>query len=97
VRRQIRAVRKRTDRPFGVGVNPGFPDSAEVLTVALEERVAAVTCSFADPGPMIATAHAAGVQVLAQVQTIERAMRAAHLGADVIAAQGTDAGGHCGL
>lgn len=97
VRRQIRAVRERTDRPFGVGVNPGFPDSAEVLAVALEERVAAVTCSFADPGPMIAAAHAAGVKVLAQVQTIERAVRAAHLGADVIAAQGTDAGGHCGL
>jgi nitronate monooxygenase len=97
VRRQIRAVRERTDRPFGVGVNPGFPDSAEVLAVALEERVAAVTCSFADPGPMIAAAHAAGVKVLAQVQTIERAVRAAHLGADVIAAQGTDAGGHGGL
>jgi nitronate monooxygenase len=97
VRRQIRAVRERTDRPFGVGVNPGFPDSAEVLAVALEEQVAAVTCSFADPGPMIAAAHAAGVKVLAQVQTIERAVRAAQLGADVIAAQGTDAGGHCGL
>jgi nitronate monooxygenase len=97
VRRQIRAVRERTDRPFGVGVNPGFPDSAEILTVALEERVAAVTCSFADPGPMIAAAHAAGVKVLVQVQTIERAVRAAHLGAAVITAQGTDAGGHCGL
>lgn len=97
VRRQIRAVRERTDRPFGVGVNPGFPDSAEVLAVALEERVAAVTCSFADPGPMIAAAHAAGLKVLAQVQTIARAERAARDGADVIAAQGTDAGGHGGL
>jgi nitronate monooxygenase len=37
------------------------------------------------------------VKVLVQVQTIERALRAAHLGADVIAAQGTDAGGHGGL
>lgn len=97
VRRQIRAVRERTSRPFGVGIVPGFPGSAEVLAVALEERVAAVTCSFADPDPIIAAAHAAGVKVLAQVQTIERALRAAHLGADVIAAQGTDAGGHGGL
>ncbi|MFN8662801.1 MAG: nitronate monooxygenase [Thermomicrobiales bacterium] len=97
VRRQIRAVRERTDRPFGVGIVPGFPGSADVLAVALEEQVAAVTCSFADPEPVIAAAHAAGVKVLAQVQTLERATRAARAGADVITAQGTDAGGHCGL
>jgi len=96
LRAQIRAVRERTDRPFGVGFISSAPGLEDVLQVALDERVAAVSHSFSDPTPYVAAAHAAGVKVLAQVQTVARAAVAARAGVDVITAQGTEAGGHTG-
>ena len=96
LRGQIRAVRERTDRPFGVGFISSYPGLEELVRVALEERVAAVSHSFADPTPYVEAAHAAGVKVLAQVQTVAQAVTATRAGVDVIAAQGTEAGGHTG-
>jgi nitronate monooxygenase len=96
LREQIRAVRERTDRPFGVGFISSFPGLEQLVQVALEEKVAAVAHSFADPTPFVAAAHAAGVKVLVQVQTVAQAITAVRAGADVIAAQGTEAGGHTG-
>jgi nitronate monooxygenase len=96
LRAEIRAARERTDRPFGVGFISSFPGLEELLQVALEERVAAVAHSFADPTPYVAAAHEAGVRVLAQVQTVAQAETAARAGVDVLAAQGTEAGGHTG-
>jgi len=96
LREQIRLVRARTDRPFGVGFISSAPDTDALMMVALEERVAAIGHSFADPTPYVAPAHAAGVKVLAQVQTVAQAARAARAGVDVIAAQGSEAGGHTG-
>ena len=96
LRAQIRAVRARTDRPFGVGFISSFPGTDDLVRVALDERVAAINHSFADPTPYVAPAHAAGVRVFAQVQTVAQASRAARAGVDVVIAQGTEAGGHTG-
>ncbi len=96
LRGQIRAVRERTNRPFGVGFISSFPGLDELVHVALEERVAAIAHSFADPTPYVTAAHDAGIKVLAQVQTVAQAMVAAKAGVDVLAAQGTEAGGHTG-
>lgn len=96
LRAQIRAARERTDRPFGVGFISSFPGMEAPLRVALEERVAAVAHSFADPTPYVTAARAAGVRVLAQVQTVEQAEAAVRAGVDIIAAQGSEAGGHTG-
>jgi nitronate monooxygenase len=96
LREQIRIARSLTARPFGVGFISSFPDTVELAQVALEEGVAAINHSFADPTPFIAPAHAAGVKIFVQVQTLKQAERAAHAGADVIIAQGGEAGGHAG-
>ncbi len=96
LRAEIRAVRALTDRPFGVGFISSFPSLDELVQVALEERVAAIGHSFADPTPYVAIAHAAGIKVFAQVQTVAQARVAARAGVDLIAAQGTEAGGHTG-
>lgn len=96
LREQIQIARSRTSRPFGVGFISSFPDTAELAQVALEEGVAAINHSFADPTPFIASAHAAGVKIFVQVQTLKQALRAARAGADVIVAQGGEAGGHAG-
>ncbi len=67
-----------------------------LLQVALEERVAAVAHSFTDPTPYVTATRAAGVRVLAQVQTVAQAEVAVRAGVDIIAAQGSEAGGHTG-
>jgi nitronate monooxygenase len=96
LRTQIRATRALTDRPFGVGFISSFAGIDDLIQVALDEQVAAINHSFADPAPYVAAAHAAGVKVFAQVQTVAQAQRAAHAGVDVLIAQGTEAGGHTG-
>ena len=96
LREQIHVARSLTSRPFGVGFISSFPDTAELARVALDEGVAAINHSFADPTPYVAPAHAAGVKVFVQVQTLNQAISAAHAGADVIIAQGGEAGGHAG-
>ncbi len=96
LREQIRIARSLTSRPFGVGFISSFPDTEELSRVALDEGVAAINHSFADPAPFVAPAHTAGAKVFAQVQTLTQAIRAARAGVDVIIAQGGEAGGHAG-
>ena len=96
LREQIRAVRALTDRPFGVGMVLSWPGADALTEVALAEGVAAVAYSFGDPAPYIRRAHAAGMKVLVQEQTVAAARSAAAAGADVVAAQGTEGGGHTG-
>jgi nitronate monooxygenase len=97
LRAQIRAAREQTSRSFGVGFISSFPDADLLVDVALEERVGAINHSFADPAPYVAAAHAAGVKVFVQVQTVAQATAAANAGVDLIIAQGTEAGGHTGM
>jgi nitronate monooxygenase len=96
LREQIRLVRERTDRPFGVGFISSSPDAPALVKIALEERVTAISHSFADPTPYVAAAHAAGIKVIAQVQTVAGAVAAVRAKVDIITAQGTEAGGHTG-
>lgn len=96
LREQIRATRARTSRPFGVGFISSFPDIDDLIQVALDERVAAINHSFADPTPYVAAAHARGIKLFAQVQSVAQAIRAARAGVDLIIAQGGEAGGHTG-
>src|SRR5260370_28084734 len=49
LREQIRKLRNLTSKPFGVGFISSFPGLSEFVRVALEERVVAVSHSFADP------------------------------------------------
>ncbi len=96
LRGQIRAVRERTDKPFGVGFISSRPNVGELTAVAIAERVPVIGHSFADPTPYVAAIHAAGLLMIAQVQTVALARTAAAAGVDIIVAQGTEAGGHTG-
>nr|MDQ6906577.1 nitronate monooxygenase [Chloroflexota bacterium] len=69
---------------------------AELTAVAIAERVPVIGHSFADPTPYVAAIHAAGLLMIAQVQTVALARTAAAAGVDIIVAQGTEAGGHTG-
>ena len=66
----------------------------ELLDQALTHAPAAVMLSFGDPAPFAPSIKAAGAKLVCQVQTLAHAARAAEAGADVIVAQGGEAGGH---
>src|SRR5215213_2381667 len=66
------------------------------LDVALDARPEAIMLSFGDPTPFTGRIKQAGCKIICQVQTLEQAKKAADAGADVIIAQGRDAGGHSG-
>ena len=68
--------------------NPGL------LTNVLAKQPQAVFLSFADPKPFADEIHDSGTPLICQVQTLEYAKRAVDCGAQVIVAQGSEAGGH---
>lgn len=97
IAREIAAVRRRTDRPFGVNLIPFATEPkllADELAACLDAAVPAM-CFFWDVYPaVIDRAKKAGCQVLHQVGSLEDALEAEAAGADVIIAQGVEAGGH---
>lgn len=64
------------------------------LDLMLEHAPKAMFLSFGDPGPFAPAIAAAGIPLICQVQTLRDAKNAAQIGADVIVAQGAEAGGH---
>src|SRR5207237_5537708 len=52
--------------------------------------------SFGDPRPLVHSIKTAGCKLICQVQTVDDARLARDAGADIIVAQGTEAGGHGG-
>lgn len=97
LRNEIRTTKQATDRPFGVGfithLLPVFPG---LFDIALEEKVPVLAFSFADPAQFTAKAKGAGAKVICQVQSMKHAREAVAAGADVLVAQGNEAGGHTG-
>jgi nitronate monooxygenase len=97
IRAEIATIRATTDRPFAVGfITPFLSFTGPLFEATLEERPAAVALSFADPQPWLTQAKDAGARVMCQVQNYQDAEMAIAAGADVLVAQGTEAGGHTG-
>ena len=93
LRQQIHRLRSLTASPFGVNFVLHFPHH-EGIQVCIEERIAALSFFWGDPDEFIPAAHAAGIAVVHQVGSVKAAIRAKEAGADVIIAQGSEAGGH---
>ena len=68
--------------------------SPELLDETLDRRPIAVMLSFGDLQPFAERVHAAGLPVIAQAQTLEQARQALDAGAEIVVAQGGEAGGH---
>lgn len=66
----------------------------ELLDLALEHRPRAIFLSFGNPAPLAASIKDADVPLICQVQTRRDAEHAIGCGADVLVAQGAEAGGH---
>lgn len=95
IARELSLLRTLTRRPWGIGFIT-WSLQRKVLTAALEHEPAAVMLSFGDPRPFARRIKDAGCRLVCQVQDLAGARSARRAGADVIVAQGTEAGGHAG-
>src|SRR5512144_2837968 len=81
--------------PFGIGfITWSLAKQPALLDIALEAAPRAIMLSFGDPQPFAQRIKSAGARLICQVQDEAMARQALDAGADVLIAQGTEAGGH---
>lgn len=81
--------------PFGIGfITWSLARRPELLDIALAAKPSAVMLSFGDPAPFAPRIKAARARLICQVQDEAMARQALEAGADILIAQGTEAGGH---
>jgi nitronate monooxygenase/enoyl-[acyl-carrier protein] reductase II len=94
IKRDIDEVRELTDL---YAVNYIVPTlDADAFRYTLRARPAVISFALGDPGDLVRQAHDVGAQAMVQVTTVAQAIEAAQRGADVIIAQGGEAGGYGG-
>jgi enoyl-[acyl-carrier protein] reductase II len=110
LRKEIRKVKDRTDKPFGVDIlfatygRPSADARIEEFTdevrkqidIVFEEGVPILASGLGNPAPVVPRAHEAGMKVISLVGNTKNAKRVAAGGVDIIVAQGYDGGGHTG-
>lgn len=96
VREQIRKVKERTEKPFGVNIMLMSPYADEVAKVVAEEGVKVVTTGAGNPEKYMKLWKNAGIKVIPVVASVALAKRMERCGADAVVAEGSEAGGHIG-
>ena len=93
MRTELSMARDGTSRPWGVGLIT-WHATQEVVELALGYEPHAFMLSFGDPRPFVSAIKEAGCTLICQVQDVEDGRAATAAGAEIIVAQGTEAGGH---
>src|SRR5262245_10962219 len=97
IREQMREVRRRTDKPFGVDLLAALPEQMlAAIDVILAEGASAFVAGLGVPERVVERCHARGVRVMSLCGKVSHALHAERAGCDVVVAQGTEAGGHTG-
>ena len=97
--REIAAIHERTDKPFGIN-HLLFQVKEDLYAVTLRARPTLVAFAWARKEQNLRDyfqrAHDAGAKVMHMASEVPEALRAAEAGADILVAQGSEAGGHVG-
>jgi nitronate monooxygenase len=93
--RECDLARAGTSKPWGIGFLT-WAIGTQAVEAAIERSPAAIMLSFGDPAPFAETIRAADIPLMVQVTTMDEARRALEVGANIIVAQGSEAGGHGG-
>jgi len=97
LRREIHKTRELTDKPFAVDLLAPIPDMIRPqMRVLFEEGVRVFVAGLAVPRDFIADMHERGMTVIVMIGRVRHAVKSEEAGADIVAAQGTEAGGHTG-
>jgi nitronate monooxygenase len=89
----VGAALKLTDKPFSVNVRSDLNPLLHV-TAALESGARLIHLFWGDPSPCSAAIHRAGAKLLCTVANADESKQALDAGADILIAQGWEAGGH---
>ncbi len=94
---EIRAVRARTERPFGVDLLTAAPGNlVEQVRQLIDEGASVFVAGLGVPSEAVELCHRNGVLVANMCGKVAHARRAVDAGCDLVVAQGTEAGGHTG-
>ena len=86
---------KRFSGAFGIGfITWSLAKQPELLDIALAAKPRAIMLSFGDPKPFAARIKSSGALLIFQAQDEAMALQAIDAGANILIAQGTEAGGH---
>lgn len=96
VRAEIRKAKELTDKPFGVNIMLLSENAEEVAKLVCEEGVKVVTTGAGNPGKYIEMWKNNGIKVIPVVASTALAKRMERNGADMVIAEGCEAGGHIG-
>lgn len=89
------AFREAGNARVGCGfITWALAEQPELLGQVLEHNPKAICLSFGDPMPFVDQIRAAGSMLICQVTDISSARQALDVNADIIVAQGAEAGGH---
>jgi nitronate monooxygenase len=93
----LRGIRSRLGLPEAPAPGGEFVSVAEGVEIALEARVPVISVAMGSPAPWSGRVRAAGALLMAAATTVADAQELERAGADVIVAQGAEAGGHRSL
>lgn len=93
VRKQIKATKNLTDKPFGVNLFIMNPLAEKFAHVLAEEGVKTVTVSGGSPRILIPILHGLGIKAIVVVPAVKVALSAETHGADAIVVEGSESGG----
>ena len=94
---EIAAVRRSTDKPFGVDLLTAMPGGmTEQVKLVIEGGASAFVAGLGVPTEVVDLCHDHDVIVVSMCGKVEHAVRAVEAGCDLVVAQGTEAGGHTG-
>ncbi|MGZ8794664.1 MAG: NAD(P)H-dependent flavin oxidoreductase [Gaiellaceae bacterium] len=93
IKNSVAEMTALTDRPFGVNLIREW-DQRDRLAAALDAGAPAISLFWGDAAELVPEAHGAGAVVFVSVGSVAEAAQAAAAGADVVVAQGWEAGGH---
>jgi len=94
---EIAAVRKGTDKPFGVDLLTASPgDMVAQVEDVIRGGATAFVAGLGVPRDVVKLCHDNGVIVVNMCGKVRHAIDAVAAGCDIVVAQGTEAGGHTG-
>ena len=96
LRKEIRELRKLTDKPFAVNVMLMMKNIEEIVRVIIEEKVPVVTTGAGTPKFILPFLKEAGIKVIPVIASVKHAKKMQELGVDAVIAEGSEAGGHIG-
>ena len=93
IREEIKRMRERTDKPFGVNIAQAFVRDPDIVQFVIDQGVRFVTTSAGSPERYTEQIKSAGLTVFHVVPSLAAALKAVDCGVDGLIVEGGEGGG----